>query len=61
MAEYPSHLGNFRAWAKAMEEGARMERPRYKTRGKHPSGRTPNGSRRKKRLTRARRSRKKEE
>lgn len=60
MADYPSQLKDFRAWAKAMEEGARMERPRYKTAGKYRSGKTPNGSRRRKRLTRPRRARREE-
>jgi len=36
MADYPSKLKNFKAWAKAMEEGATVGRPSY--------GQTPSGS-----------------
>jgi len=37
MAEYPTKLRNFKAWSKAMEEGAIVGKPSY--------GRTRTGSR----------------
>lgn len=57
---YPKRLGDFRKWAKAMEEGAVMDRPEYPS--KYPSGLTQSGrkkSTRRKRRTHPRRMRRK--
>jgi len=60
MADYPSRLKMFKAWAKAMEEGAVVGTPMY-PKGSSPSGKTQSGRRkrpRRRRFTRRRRAKK---
>lgn len=62
MPDYPTKLRNFKAWAKAMEEGATVGRPAYK--GSRTSSPTQSGRRkstRRKRRTFRRAKRKKKE
>ena len=62
--KYPQRLDLFKAWAKAMEEGATVDKPHYRgtTSNQVTARATPTGhKRRARRLRRKRRSRKKME
>lgn len=56
MSSYPSKLKQFRAWAKAMEQGAQVGNPDYSSSGKMSST-----SGRKRRRKRRRRRKKQQE